>query len=172
MADQVADVALDALRVRITQVLPAQIRACLDKLSDDEIWSRPNEQSNSVGNLVLHLTGSLNHYLNRGLGGIELNRDRDAEFAERQHIPRAELRERFDDMVRKAQQTFTTITSERLAQPSVEPKMNRLVVEDLINIASHLSTHTGQILWITKMFRGGIDDVWIKTHKQLGAWRT
>ncbi|MGZ5475590.1 MAG: DinB family protein [Thermoanaerobaculia bacterium] len=172
MADQVADVTLDALRVRITQVLPAQIRACLDKLSDEEIWSRPNEESNSVGNLVLHLTGSLNHYLNRGLGGIEFNRDRDAEFAERQHIPHAELRERFDDMVRKAEQTFTTITSERLAQPSVEPKMNRLVVEDLINIASHLATHTGQILWITKMFRGGIDDVWIKTHKKLGAWRT
>ena len=171
MADHVADVTLDALRVRITQVLPAQIRACLDKLSDDEIWSRPNEQSNSVGNLVLHLTGSLNHYLNRGLGGIEFNRDRDAEFAERQHIPRDELRERFDDMVRKAEQTFTTITSERLAQPSLEPKMNRLVVEDLINIASHMATHTGQILWITKMFRGGMDDVWMKTHRNLGAWQ-
>ena len=171
MADQVADVTLHALRVRITQVLPAQIRACLDKLSDEEIWWRPNEQSNSVGNLVLHLTGSLNHYLNRGLGGIEFNRDRDAEFAERRHIPRAELRDRFDDMVRKAEQTFTAITSERLAQPSVEPKMNRLVVEDLINIASHLATHAGQILWITKMFRGGIDDIWIKTHKTLGAWR-
>ena len=144
MADHIADVTLDALRVRITQVLPAQIRACLDKLSDDEIWSRPNEQSNSVGNLVLHLTGSLNHYLNRGLGGIEFNRDRDAEFAERQHIPGDELRERFDDMVRKAEQTFTTITSERLAQPSLEPKMNRLVVEDLINIASHMATRSSK----------------------------
>ena len=171
MADHIADVTLDALRVRITQVLPAQIRACLDKLSDDEIWSRPNEQSNSVGNLVLHLTGSLNHYLNRGLGGMQFNRDRDAEFAERQHIPGDELRERFDDMVRKAEQTFTTITSERLAQPSLEPKMNRLVVEDLINIASHMATHTGQILWITKMFRGGMDDVWMKTHRNLGAWQ-
>ena len=49
--------------------------------------------------------------------------------------------------------------------------MNRLVVEDLINIASHMATHTGQILWITKMFRGGMDDVWMKTHRNLGAWQ-
>jgi uncharacterized damage-inducible protein DinB len=173
MNDEIAKVALDALRIRITKALPDQVRTCLDALSDDQIWTRPNEESNSVGNLVLHLTGSLNHYLNRNLGGLEFNRNRDAEFAERRRIPRDELRERFDDMVRNAERTFASMTVARLAEPSSEPKMNRLVIEDLINIAVHLSTHTGQIVWVTKMLRGGgLDEVWMRTHKTSGAWRS
>ncbi len=172
MSNQTAAVVLDALRNRITRVFPAQIRECLDQLSDEEIWSRPNEQSNSVGNLVLHLTGSLNHYLNHNLGTLDFKRDRPAEFAERRRISKEELRSRFDDMVHLGEQTLGSITVERLADESPEPKMNRFVVEDLLNIALHVSTHTGQILWITKMFRGGaLNDLWINTHKNFGAWR-
>src|SRR6476469_337245 len=106
MSDEVASLVLDALRVRVTKVFPEHIRECLDKLSDDEIWSRPNEQSNSVGNLVLHLTGSLNHYLNHLLGTLEFRRNRAQEFAERQRIPKNELRKRFDEMVRNSEATF------------------------------------------------------------------
>ena len=171
MSDELATVVIEALRVRVTAVFPAQIRASLDQLSDDEIWSRPNEQSNSVGNLVLHLTGSLNHYLNHKLGTLEFHRDRPAEFAERRRIPKEELRTRFDEMVRQAELTFAWITAGQLMKPSPEPKMNRYVVEDLLNIGVHMSTHTGQILWITKMFRGGaFDDLWMKTHRSAGAW--
>src|SRR6266571_1746940 len=109
---------LEALRVRITKVLPEQVRRCLDELSDEQIWSRPNESSNSIGNIVLHMSGSLDHFLNRNIGGFEFKRDRDAEFAERRRIPRDELRHRFDDMVTKAEQTFASFTTDRLASPS------------------------------------------------------
>ena len=171
MAEDSGTIALEALRIRTTKALPDQVRVCLDTLSDEQIWMRPNEQSNSVGNLVLHLTGSLNHYLNRNLGGIEYKRDRDAEFAERKQIPRAELRKRFDDMVSKADKTFASLTPARLTDPSPDQKLNRFVLEDLINIAVHLSTHTGQIVWITKMLRGGgLDEVWMRTHRSSGAW--
>ncbi len=171
MREDIAPVALDALRVRITKVFPDQVRACLDQLSDDEIWSRPNEQSNSVGNLVLHLSGSLDHYLNLRIGAIEFKRDRDAEFAERRRIPKKELRERFDRMVRNAEATFAKLAPEKLGEKSPEPKMNRIVLEDLVGIAVHIAAHTGQIVWITKMIRGGgLDDIWMKVHKQSGAW--
>ncbi|HSP17778.1 MAG TPA: DinB family protein [Thermoanaerobaculia bacterium] len=171
MSEAIAEAALDALRIRITKVLPEQIRSCLDGLTDEQIWSRPNEQSNSIGNLVLHLTGSLNHYLNRNLGGMEFHRNRGQEFAERTEIPAAELRKRFDEMVRRAEQTLGAMTVARLSDPSPEPKMHRLVIEDLINIAIHLSTHAGQIVWITKMIRGGgVNELWINAHRKLGAW--
>lgn len=173
MANELAAASLDALRLRITKVFPAQIRDCLDALSDDEIWSRPNESTNAIGNIVLHLAGSLDHYLNRNLGGLDFTRDRDAEFAERRRIPRDELRARFDAMVRRAEETFATLTPERLEDPSPEPKMHRFVIEDLINIGIHLANHTGQIVWITKMLRGAgaVDEVWINEHKKQGAWR-
>jgi uncharacterized damage-inducible protein DinB len=171
MADDLASNLLDSLRSRITRVFPAQIRQCLEQLDDEQIWWRPNETSNSVGNLVIHLSGSLNLYLNKNIGGVAYDRDRPAEFAERRHIPKEELLRIFDDMVAKAEKTFEGITAERLTQPSPEPKQNRIVAQDLVGVAVHVSNHAGQIVWITKMLReGGVDEVWIKTHKHLGGW--
>lgn len=169
---QLADVVIESMRARITRVFPAQIRAALEHLSDEQIWWRPNETSNSVGNLVLHLSGSLNHYLNRNIGGFPYERDRAAEFAERRTIPRAELLAVFDDMVAKADKTFDAVDAARLEQPSAEPTLQRYVIEDLLNITAHIATHTGQILWVAKMLvEGGAGrEVWSKTHRDLGGW--
>jgi uncharacterized damage-inducible protein DinB len=166
----VLESALDSLRVRITKVLPEQVRDCLEMIDEEQVWWRPNEQSNSIGNIVIHISGSLNHYLNRNIGGFEYMRDRDAEFAERRHIPKNELRAVFDDMISKAEKTLEALTLERLGDPSPEPRMQRLVIDDLIAITSHFANHTGQIVWITKMLVGGaVDEVWIRAHKEF-AW--
>lgn len=166
------DLALAALRSRITRVFPAQIHAALSPLTDEQVWWRPNEESNSIGNIVLHLTGSLNHFLNRNLGGLDYTRDRAAEFAERKAIPKVELLDSFDEMIAHAMRTFDGLTVERLDEPSPEPKMHTIVLEDLMNILAHLANHAGQIVWIAKMlYAGPIDDVWIQTHRELGAWK-
>lgn len=167
------DVLLAALRTRITAVFPAQIRAAVETLSDEEMWWRPNEGSNSVANILLHLTGSLNYFLNRNIGGIPFDRDRDAEFAAREPLSKAELMARFDAMIEKATQTFTALTPERLDDPSPEPSMHTLVVEDLVNVLGHLANHTGQIVWIAKsLHEGAARETWIKSHRKLGAWKT
>ncbi|HEV8435877.1 MAG TPA: DUF1572 family protein [Thermoanaerobaculia bacterium] len=171
MNDETLTKALESLRIRITKVLPVEVRDCLNLLDEEQIWWRPNEQSNSIGNIVLHVSGSLNYYLNRNLGGIDYNRDRDAEFAERRSIPKAELLAIFDDMVAKAERTFDSLTLERLGDPSPEPRMHKSVMEDVVNIAVHLSNHVGQILWITKMLRGDeVKEVWMEAHKA-HVWR-
>ena len=171
MNDQTLTTALTALKARVTKVLPAEVRDCVALLDDEQIWWRPNEQSNSVGNIILHVSGSLNYYLNRNIGGIDYDRDRAAEFAERRTIPKAELLAIFDDMVAKAEQTFDALTLERLGDASPEPKMHASVMEDLINVAVHFSNHAGQIVWITKMLRGdAVDEVWIRAHKE-NVWR-
>ena len=64
--NDISGLALEALRIRITKVLPAQIRSCLEELSEEQIWWRPNSKSNSVGNLVLHVRGAVLHFLCRG----------------------------------------------------------------------------------------------------------
>ena len=97
--DEIIESAIASLRTRITRVLPQEVRDCLDLLTEEQVWWRPNEQSNSVGNIVLHITGSLNHYLNFLVGKIEYQRDRDSEFAERRSIPRAELLAAFEEML-------------------------------------------------------------------------
>jgi hypothetical protein len=166
------DIALAALRSRITGVFPAQVRAALASLTDEQLWWRPNEKSNAIGNLVLHLTGSLNHYFNRNLGGLDYTRDRAAEFAERRMLPKSEVLDLFDEMVANAERTFDRLTPESLASPSPEPTMHSIVFEDVINAAMHLATHTGQIVWIAKMLNeGAVNEVWMRTHRAEGAWK-
>ena len=165
------EIAFEALRVRITRVFPEQIRNALAPLTDEQLWWRPNESANSIGNLVVHLTGSLNHYLNKDFGGLDFTRDRAAEFKERRMVPKAEVLAAFDEMVANAEKTFASLSPSRLTDPSTEPKLNRYVFEDLLNIALHLSNHAGQIVWIVKMLsEGAVDEVWIKTHRSTGAW--
>ena len=171
MAD-LASPTLEAIRVRITRVLPAQVRAAVEKLDEEQIWWRPNEKSNSVGNLVLHLAGSVNHYLNRSIGGFDYKRDRDAEFAERGPIPKQDLLRVFDEMVARAEQTLRRVTNDGLTNPSTDPEKNDFLIEDLIGILTHFSAHTGQILWITKMLQeGALDELWMRVHKHEGVWR-
>lgn len=165
-------IALEALRTRITRVFPAHVRTAVESLTDEQLWWRPNEGSNSIGNLMLHLAGSLDHYLNRAFGGLDFDRDRATEFAERRPLTKAGLLERFDRMVANAEHTFEVLTPQRLTEASPEPKMYAIALEDVLNAAIHFSNHAGQIVWIAKMLReGAVDEVWIRTHKKLGAWK-
>jgi Protein of unknown function (DUF1572). len=170
MAD-LASRTLIFLRSRITGVFPAQIREALSVLDQSQIWWRPNESSNSIGNLVLHLNGSLDLYLNHNMGGIAFERKRAAEFAERRELPKAELLAAFDAMIARAEQTFVSIDESRLSDPSPAPEKYQLLVEDLLAIATHVATHTGQILWITKMLReGSLHEAWIHSHREHAGW--
>ena len=171
MAD-LASPTLEALRARIARVLPAQVRASVDQLTEEQMWWRPNEKANSVANLVLHLAGSLNLYLNHNIGGLSYDRDRDGEFAARGSMSKREVMAIFDDMVAKADQTLGKITPAQLAGPSSDPERSNRLVEDLIGIVTHVSTHTGQIVWIAKMLKeGALDEVWMRTHKHQGGWK-
>jgi uncharacterized damage-inducible protein DinB len=166
------DYALEALRVRVTKVLPAQIRSCVEKLNDEQLWWRPNEQTNSVGNLVLHVSGAVMHFLCRGVGGFEYQRDRPTEFATTS-MSKDQLLATFDEMVNKADQTFAALDASRLTDPSTEPTYYSTVYEDLFGIAIHVAVHTGQIVYITKLLEAGsVNELWMETHRSHGAWRS
>ena len=90
---------LHVIRKRLMSDLPQQIRVCLDSLSDEQTWWRPNEKANSIGNLVLHVCGSNAYYLMYAIAGNDLERDRAAEFSERRHFARAELLEKLNEVV-------------------------------------------------------------------------
>jgi uncharacterized damage-inducible protein DinB len=171
MAETLAGTALAVLHNRITRVMPEQIRAAVATVSDEQLWWRPNESSNSVANILIHLTGSINHYLNYFVGKIEYQRDREAEFAERRNIPGDEVMSAFEEMIANADTTLSALTAEQLSDPAADPRYN-LLFEDLLAVALHISNHTGQIVWIAKMLHdGALDDVWIRSHQREGAWK-
>lgn len=159
-------VALEALRGRITRILPSQIRACVEELTDEQLWWRPNEQANSVGNLVLHLSGSMRHYLSRGVGGFEYQRDRPAEFADRGSMSKEQLLAIFDETIGQAAQTLQSFDTSRFLDTTDEQNYVPTVFDAIFNIAIHLATHAGQIVYVTKMLKeGSLDELWIRAHK-------
>jgi hypothetical protein len=166
MSQDLNSVAIDALQNRITKNLPGQIRHCLEELTEDQIWWRANEKSNSIGNLVLHVSGSMRHYLCRGLGGFTYDRNRPGEFAERGPVPKEQLISIFDETIRQATETFQKFDGSRLADPSVEPGYQPAIFDQILGIAIHLAIHTGQIVYATKMLQeGSVDELWNKMSK-------
>src|SRR5262245_52549597 len=79
--------------------LHRSVREVVEGLSDRELWAKPVEPGNSVGHLVLHLTGNLNHFVGAQLGGTGYVRDREREFTESEAPSRAELLRRLDEAV-------------------------------------------------------------------------
>ena len=165
MERRLAEIALESLTSRITKILPAQIRSCVEELDEEQLWWRPNEASNSVGNLVLHVSGSLRHYLCRSLGGFEYNRDRAGEFAERGPMTKQELLTVFDEMVNQATATLEVFDPSRFTASTDEPSYYPYVFDQLVGVLAHLAVHTDQIVYITKLLEGSVDEVWIKAHK-------
>src|SRR5580765_1233947 len=68
-----------------------KIERCVTLLSDEQIWWRPNAESNSIGNLLLHLSGNARQWIVCGLGGESDERRRQSEFDAREGIARVEL---------------------------------------------------------------------------------
>src|SRR5262249_28873383 len=159
------DVCLDTIRKRITEYIPRQVRECLDQLTDDQLCWRPNEQANSVGNLILHASGSTRHFLSRYLGGVDYQRNRRAEFTERGPLPRGELLAIFEGTIAEAVEILANFDTARLLEPGAEPGYYDTVFEQLLGITVHLATHAGQIAYVTKLLNeGSLDEVWIRAH--------
>lgn len=156
MSASLATLVIENFRLRLGTDLPKQIRTSLGELTDEQIWWRPNESSNSVGNLVLHLCGSLRHFLGRGVGGSDYQRDRPKEFSEREPIPKAALLRTVDETFAEAQAILGRLTPERLTEMTDRAGAPTPVYELVLRMAIHVAMHTGQILYITKMLKEGV----------------
>ena len=90
-SDDLRDALVREVEYRIYEECVPRIRKCLDQLSNEQIWWRPNDNSNSIGNLVLHLCGNVRQWIYAGLGQNEDVRHRQAEFDRREIMDKQEL---------------------------------------------------------------------------------
>src|SRR6267142_3151214 len=73
-----------------------QTHQWVDRLTEEQMWSRPFAHGNSVGHLLLHMTGNLSYYIGARVGETGYVRDRDREFTEPEPRPKAEVLAAFD----------------------------------------------------------------------------
>jgi len=125
----------------------------LKLLSDDEIWWRPNDPSNSVGNLVLHLCGNMRQWIISGLGGAKDVRKRDVEFSEKGPIPRDKLIAQLRETVREASAVVTRLSAADLVRSYSIQGYDVTGYEASIHVTTHFAYHAGQIIYVAKMKR-------------------
>jgi uncharacterized damage-inducible protein DinB len=158
---------IDEARRRLVHGFPDQVRACLDRLDDGQLWWRPHADSNAVGNLVLHVCGSSRHFLGRVVGGTGYERDRKAEFAQRGPIARAELLRVLDETVAETDGILGALDPGRLLEGREVPRDSpQSVLALVLRTSHHWAVHTGQIVYATKLLtEGGLDELWMKTMR-------
>ena len=127
-----------------------RVLTCLSTLNDEQIWHRANAQSNTVGNLVLHLCGNVRQWIVHGLGGEADHRQRDAEFAERGPIPAATLIGQFNQTLADARATLDRLDPSTLLAIHKTQGFDESGLSMIMHVVEHLSYHTGQITTMTK----------------------
>jgi uncharacterized damage-inducible protein DinB len=147
-------------REYLTEDYLPKIRRAMDALTDEDIWWRPNQASNSIGNLFLHLAGNVRQWVVSGIGGAEDTRRREEEFLAAEGWSGAELLAHLQDAVEAADETLSRLSPDELLEPRVIQGLEVSVLDALYHVVEHFSTHTGQILYLAKL----------RTGKDLGFW--
>jgi uncharacterized damage-inducible protein DinB len=140
----------EARSLLLADYLP-KIEKCVALLNDEQIWWRANPESNSIGNLLLHLSGNVRQWIVVGLGGSPDMRDRDAEFAQRAIIPRDELIQHLRQTLNEVDATLARFDSQRLTERFTIQKSDVSALAAIFHVVEHFSMHTGQIILLTKL---------------------
>ena len=138
-------------RYHLSEDFLPKVERCLSLLTDQQIWWRPNSESNSIGNLLLHLSGNARQWIVGGVGGAAEARDRDSEFAQREMIPREELRLLLKQTLREVDATLAQFDPAKLLEMRTIQGLDASVLEAILHVVEHFSMHTGQIILMTKM---------------------
>lgn len=128
-----------------------KIERCLEKLTDEQIWWRSNSESNSIGNLVLHLSGNARQWIISGLGGDIDDRERQREFDERSVIPGLELLSGLRRTLTEVDAVLAGFNLEGMLEQHQIQGTKVTALEAIFHVTEHFSMHTGQIIYITKL---------------------
>ena len=147
----VAQTFIQRARQHLTEEYLPKIERCLERLTDEQIWWRSSSESNSIGNLILHLSGNARQWIVCGLGGDIDRRQRQAEFDERRTIPRDELLTLLRRTVANVDDTLACFDPERLLSEYPIQGTTGTALAAIFHVTEHFSMHTGQIILLTKM---------------------
>jgi len=135
------------------------LRKLIDEINQFEneadLWRTAGTISNPAGNLVLHLTGGMNHHIGANLGHTGYNRDRSLEFS-RKHVPREQLIAGVEALIRVILQTLAGLTPQQQEGefPAFFDRPGTSTAYVLIQLLAHLNYHLGQVNYLRRMLNG------------------
>jgi uncharacterized damage-inducible protein DinB len=151
MNNDVGKAFLIQARSHLIEDFMAKIERCLEVLSEEDVWWRAHETNNSVGNLLLHLSGNVSQWIVSGIGGKPDNRRRELEFSQRNAIPKKTVWLKLQDTVAEASQVLESFPVEQLLEKRKIQGFEETALQAVFHVVEHFAMHTGQIIYITKL---------------------
>jgi uncharacterized damage-inducible protein DinB len=138
----------ESRRLLADDYLP-RIRLALESLPEGDLWWRPNEASNSAGNLLLHLAGNVRQWIVGGVGGEPDRRRRDEEFdADAGSV--SEVLAVLEAAVGDAAATLASLDPDSLTGRIAVQGRETTRLAAIYHAVEHFSMHTGQLIWVVK----------------------
>jgi uncharacterized damage-inducible protein DinB len=142
--------------------LGERVEKAATAIPEEQFWTKPFSFGNSIGHLVLHLTGNLNHYIGALVAGTGYIRHREHEFTDPEKHPRDELLAKFREAIDLVVRTIESQDESGLMTPveSQMPIHTRLGL--LLVCASHMNNHVGQMSYLVQAFQASTNErpVW------------
>ena len=134
-----------------------KIEAAVEPLTEEQLWWRANEASNSVGNLLAHLHGNLSQWVLAGLAGEPFERHRSEEFAARGGASKERLLSGLRETVGRCRAAVAGLDEAALSRTRKIQKYDLDGHAALFHAVEHMSYHTGQIVLLAKMLGAELD---------------
>lgn len=139
------------------------------QLSDEHVWHRPGEASNSIGIILQHLTGNLNQWVCSAVGGDDFTRNRPSEFLEKSRSSKQEMLAAFNRLGGRIQEILRATPPESLSESRRIQGYEENVMSAIFKACTHCELHAGQIVYIAKLDLGKrYDDFWKPATKEQG----
>jgi uncharacterized damage-inducible protein DinB len=142
---------LSQAKIRIGQESIPRILKCLSMLTRDQIWYKPNENTNSIGNLILHLEGNATQWILSTFSNYPDHRNRDLEFESDIALDKEILIDKLNMLISSLNKCFDSLSDEQLLDIHKVQCYEETGVGIIIHVIEHFSYHTGQITLLTKL---------------------
>lgn len=151
----IADLFISRSRYWLTKEYPIKLRHCVNALPPGTVWARPNQSSNSIGNLLVHLTGNVTEWILGGVGGQSIRRNRASEFAQTDGADAGRLLDNLEVALREADSVLAALREDDLERSVVIQGRDTSVLGAIYHVVEHFAMHTGQIILMTKIYAPG-----------------
>jgi uncharacterized damage-inducible protein DinB len=167
-------------RFRLRDDYLVKITTVMMDLTDEQIWWRPNDSNNSIGNLILHLSGNARQWIIAGVGGMADTRDRAREFGHRERIGRGDLTALLEETLGEVDVRLFDLERALMAAGSDAPLQRvcvaqgfaQTVLDAVFHVIEHFSYHTGQIILLAKWHVGERVRLYDDVRLNLGSGAT
>ncbi len=131
----------------------SRLTKCIEMLSEEELWQHPNDSSNSIGNLILHLNGNITQYIISALGNTPDQRARDLEFSSDRTFNASGLKELITSATHTAASVLEKLDNTQLNNTYEVQGHVMSGIAIILHVTEHYSYHTGQIVFLTKLLK-------------------